>query len=426
MMRRVQFVFGLATGVSEAYLWQNKIMNLKFTFLLLFAVVSLNAQHLFKPGYYIDLSGTKHNVEIKDFDWMRPPADLQIRSSDGSITSLPTTQVLEFNVGNSKYRNLETDYFDYRINLKDVGEGSDLKFEKKTLLLRVLSEGRATLYGYNDSTEKFFFSTGTKQPVPLRYKKYFSDRRGHANPDTETANTVFTNRDYQNQLRNAVYCPSINYTTINYTRTDLQKLFDRYNNNCEKVKRAPQNRKKWSAGVYVVGMNSSVSVNNPYFYYYDNVKTDSKPLLKAGLDVEYFLPFANNSFSVIASPGYVTHKSTSTVRYETYPFTQHFEAKISALELPLGFRYYYYINPTNAAIFKLQYKFPYNLDSHFKTNTDTFKIRLKPGFHAGVGYQFRRLALEAEYHSGSMYIDGSSFSDRYITPFVVSVRYRMW
>lgn len=319
----------------------------------------------------------------------------------------------EFEVGGYHYRKRTVRYFSYDDGVGRLTYDGNIPWKEGNLMLRVLEEGRATLYSHNDGFERFFYSTGAEVPELLVYRR-------HLNLD----NSIVTNRKYQAQLREKVYCAQANYNQLQYTASSLKKVFALYNNNCEKVKKENK-RAPFSAGVYVTSGMVTHRANNSIFFYLNNIKMEPKPILKAGFDVEYFLPFNHNAFSLVFSPGFMTYKNQHTVPYDQYPHTQHFSVDISALEFPIGGRYTHFITENQAAVVTAQYKVPVILHGTYTNNEFSYNIELLPGYNFGLGYRFRNLIAEANYQTGYMYLHGSAFTEMQLSSFMFSLRYRL-
>ena len=99
----------------------------------------------------------------------------------------------------------------------------EIIFKDETLFLRVLVEGSATLYAYNDNggIRKFFYRVGNGEIEPLIYYTYQYNNA-----------QVGENSGFRQQLWSTLKCKSISQKDVlqlRYTETELSKFFMQYN-----------------------------------------------------------------------------------------------------------------------------------------------------------------------------------------------------
>ena len=126
--------------------------------LLLTIVFSLNSysQISYEKGYFIDNANQKINCLIKNSDWKNNPTEFEYKLSEkGESKNATIRSIKEFGIDNSsKYirSTVEIDRSSESVNF--LSNDMNPNFNKETLFLRVLVEGKANLLEYVDSNLK--------------------------------------------------------------------------------------------------------------------------------------------------------------------------------------------------------------------------------------------------------------------------------
>jgi hypothetical protein len=130
-------------------------------FLIVFISISTSAQITFEKGYYIDNSGQKIECLIKNMDWRTNPTDFKYKGSESDKSREASLEdVQEFGVYNvSKYIRSKVKIDRSPNQLDKLANGKDPIFEEEILFLKVLLEGKANLYLYQESDHFLFFYT---------------------------------------------------------------------------------------------------------------------------------------------------------------------------------------------------------------------------------------------------------------------------
>ena len=139
-------------------------MNKQLIFLLLLLILNIKSysQILFEDGYFINNSDQKIACLIKNVDWKNNPTEFEYKlAQDANIQKENIETVKEFGIdGLSKY---------YRVNVKidrssdqidDLNPTKNAIFSNEQLFLKVLVEGKASLFIYvNGNLKRFFYKT---------------------------------------------------------------------------------------------------------------------------------------------------------------------------------------------------------------------------------------------------------------------------
>ena len=126
--------------------------SLFFVFALFISSLSLTAQVKFESGYFINQNDQRINCLIKNLDLSSNPTEFTYKLTEDSKTEVATIEtVKEFEItGISKFIKQKVDYEVSSDELHLLIENRNPIFEKKTLFLRVLVEGKASLYSHQD------------------------------------------------------------------------------------------------------------------------------------------------------------------------------------------------------------------------------------------------------------------------------------
>jgi len=189
---------------------------------------ALHSQVFYEKGYFIDTNGVRNDCFIRNIIWLYNPDSFEFKDERGGKPGVKSArEVLEFGVGFYRYVSrqvmLDTssdENDDFRISRK-----SEPEWKSDRLFLRVMVDGTASLYFYqNQSILRFFYSVNGEPTDQLIYKRY-----KHAEDDEVY---FYYNESYKNQLFSKVNCRHVGinkFNSVNYSLASLKKLFSYYN-----------------------------------------------------------------------------------------------------------------------------------------------------------------------------------------------------
>jgi hypothetical protein len=130
---------------------------------------TLFAQTKFQKGYFIDNNNVRTECLIKNDDWLNNPSKFSYKVSETApIQSAEMPVVKEFGIyNNSKFVradvNIDLTTNDYSNNL---GNDKNPEWHQQQLFLKVLIEGKASLYYYKgQNVERFFYSVNAGDSI---------------------------------------------------------------------------------------------------------------------------------------------------------------------------------------------------------------------------------------------------------------------
>jgi hypothetical protein len=174
--------------------------------LIIFTLHSF-AQIIFEKGYIIDNNNQRIECLIKNNDWKDNPQQFEYKNSkDESIAKGDITTVKEFGIsGIARFVKADVKIDISRMDGGNLSKQRDPEWEQRQLFLKVLVEGKAILYGYEDGPILRFFYSLSDSISQLVYKEFYLN-----------SDEVATNNTFRNQLWTYVRCQS--------TSSDVSKL----------------------------------------------------------------------------------------------------------------------------------------------------------------------------------------------------------
>ena len=348
----------------------------------------------FEKAYFIDNNNVRTECFIKNKDLYSNPNtfDYKLKQEQSIAKIGDIKDIKEFGIINSV--KFERNLVKMDMSTSDLGlmkDKSEPEWKDKTLFLKVLIDGEATLYEYKDENLKRYFYRLNNSPVEqLIYKRYYTENSAH------TVSAV--NSDFQKQLWTNLRCDN---TTINevikleYKSEDLSDYFGAYNK-CKNYSFIDY-EKKVVKGSFNIKAKGGINIS-PYKNY-DNAQQKveyfgNKFFLKYGGEFEYITPFNRNKWALFIDLTYQTYKyytittehNSSGALYENTYKSNYFEKSIFTF---IGVRYYMYLKDNskmfiNAGLFKTfgigySYNNKYNIEFR-SSNTGLPKYSIVFGY----------------------------------------------
>jgi len=369
-----------------------------FYFLLAISLTT-SAQITFEPGYYINNEGQRVDGLIRNTDWVYNPVQFDFKESiNAPINNIELQDIKEFGIdGGSKYIKKTVDIDKSSNDIVSLTTDRDPTFEKETVLLKVLIEGSASLYQYQEQNLiRFFYETSETDAKQLIYKRYLL-----------TPGRIASNNNYWQQLLNEVNCLKREANEIQkteYKRSDLIKYFTS-ENKClnSDFKSYLGNTKKFDFNLNLrpginftdlIVENSSEKGINANFY--------SQTSFRIGIETELVFPFNKNKWALIFEPYYEYYNSEVSERSDNSndPFGS---VNYNTINFPLGARYYLYLSQKSSLYINLgfQYNFAINSSLYFDQNEENgLDVKAGQNLFFGLGYQFnKKYGVEFRLHT---------------------------
>ena len=377
--------------------------QLFLVFLTIFSIESYS-QIVFEKGYFIDESDQKIKCLIKNIDWRNNPTRFEYKLAlDAETQVADILNVKEFGIDSLyKYVRATVKIDKSGVSLNDIGIEKNPVYQEERLFLKVLIEGKASLFTYiNKDLTRFFFEIQDSGIRQLVYKQYWDD-------GSIAENIFFRQQLFTNLKCNAITQKDVE--NIKYSKRDLERLFINYNKctNSDYIKFLPEQQKDLFNLTIRPGINySSIEIEN-------SVKNDAREIdfgneisFRFGTEAEFILPFNKNKWGVIIEPTFQYYKSENTE--ESMNLTGGVlvrKINYQSIDIPLGIRHYHFFNDDSKIFANISYIFSFSNNSVIDfsrsdgSSVSSLKINSRRNIGLGVGYKFLdRYSMEIRYQT---------------------------
>jgi hypothetical protein len=393
--------------------------TLLLTILLLFSLLSFS-QVKFENGYFVNLNNERTNCLIKNYDKINNPTEIEYKISENSdIQKVGISIIKEFGInGCCKFIRAETNIDRSTKELSHISINSNPEWSQEQLLLKVLVEGKASLYKYEDNiSNKFFYSIADSGIKQLIYKQYLSNDDKY----------LLTNSGFRQQLWTEVKCGNITETSVEnleYTESALKKYFIRYNdcNGCTSIDYNTNVRKN----PFHLNINSGITSTSVSFSIPsisdDETDFGRKLSFRLGIDLEYVLPFNKNKWRIAFSPSYQQYSSHAKHSLGDA------EIKSKSIEFPLGLRYYFFLKNNLNIFIAAQHLVTTGINFHSTIKIDypySIPVQLKNQscFAFGIGVNYKKLSSEIRMYTNRDLIGHVYVSDYHVAALIIGYKF---
>ncbi|TYP72972.1 porin family protein [Aquimarina intermedia] len=387
---------------------------------LFVSILSINcySQISFEKGYYINNSGQKFDCLIKNSDWKNNPDTFDYKISEESkIETGRLGLVKEFGIyGVSKYSREVVQIDRSSDKLINLSYDKNPSFNEEQLFLKILVEGKANLYLYeNGSFRKYFYNIDNSKVEQLIYKKYKVSR-----------DQVGSNNRFRQQLWNNLKCSTITINKVEnlkYNKKELIKFFVQYNecinpdfrNYIEKHKKNHFNltlRPRLSNSSLTI-QNSSTNSSAR------NTDTDfgNKLGFGFGIEAEFILPFNKNKWAISIEPTYRSFKAEKTTDVNNLSGGKLIsEVDYKFIEIPISLRHYFFISNNSKVFVNASYIFDIDSNSSLEykrsdgSKLNSLDVKGRDNLALGIGYNLNnKYVLEIRYQTSREILDNYVF-----------------
>lgn len=372
------------------------------------------SQISFEKGYYIDNDEQKIECLIKNSDWRSNPTEFEYKLSENSEQKKATIELVkEFGIYNySKFLRTNVNIDRSSKNFDDLSILRNPVFKEETLFLKILIDGKASLYQYIDGNLiRFFFSNDYSNNIEqLVFKNY-----------KVSSDLIGENNMFRQQLLNDLKCQNIKDKDIKkakYDKDDLSKFFTQYNecDNSESTNFVEKQKRDLFNLSLRLGVNSSsLSIVNG-LYSDRSVDFENKLVLRFGIEAEFILPFYKNKWALIIEPTYQSYKSEKELT------TSNAKVEYSSIQLPLGLRHYFFLNNNSKIFINASYirDFPNNSSVSYNTGSEWEITKTDASFGFGIGYKKDdKYSLEFRYHTARAIVNSDFIGSDYNTSSII-------
>ncbi|MCF6297958.1 MAG: autotransporter outer membrane beta-barrel domain-containing protein [Flavobacteriaceae bacterium] len=367
---------------------------------LLLIVLSFNSysQITFERGYIIQNTGNKKTCLIKNIDWRDNPTEIKYKLLEtDKVKTVKLNNIIEFGIDNySKYIRTTIDIDRSPEDLNNISENRNPNFNKETLFLKVLVEGKASLYEYTDSNlNRYFFRLNNLPIKQLIYKSFRTSDNG-----------IRKNEDYKQQLINNLECSDISLDkikTLVYKQKKLINIFVNYNQctNSNFINFKEETKRGLFNLSVRLGLNSSSLSLQKNGSTLENRDFNNKLGMRVSVEAEFILPFNKNKWGIIIEPTYQYYKSKKDVEVSYLSGGRLFSSvDYKSIEVPVGIRYYLFLKNKSKLFINASLIFDLSLNSTVEFNREDgstinlLEINTGNNLAFGFGYNYNKYSLE--------------------------------
>ncbi|MCC8359180.1 porin family protein [Salinimicrobium sediminilitoris] len=381
----------------------------------LFALICASSfsQVIFEKGFIIHQTGQTSTSYIKFNELAGNPDKVQYKTApDSEVQSAGTEAIKGFGIGDYHRYTRETLNIDRSSeDLDNISGVRNPIFQEETIFLRTLLAGNYSLLYYQDGElKRFFIKKPSGEVEQLVFKKY-----------TTGDNIVRKNNRYKQQLMNLLLCDNLSENdlkNLQYNRTDLMDIFQKYFKCTNSSYDTYYFREKGDLNLMVkAGVNfSNFGMEQDVHNIVEEFQYQVDP--KIGLEIEYILPMVNRKVAVYLEPSFskyqadqeiivATKESTPSNPNATGGYKALVNMDYKILDLPMGLRYYMYMDKANSL--KMYINVGASINKIFNSSTILnkadneisdfdFNQSWQPTFFAGAGYRYsEKISLEIRY-----------------------------
>ncbi len=389
---------------------QYLLMKTRFIFLL-FTLLTFSSfgQVTFEKGYFINNENQRIECLIKNYDSYLNPKEFEYKLNEIALPEKGNLMnVKEFGIiGSSRFVRADVKIDVSSWEMDKLSKVRDPEWSERRLFLKVLVEGKATLYLYNgDELYRFFYSVGDTTIRQLIYKEYSTDNT-----------RIAVNRKFREQLWINMRCENAKMSSVenlDFKKAVLEKYFKNYNdcNSGSSNVYVPRDKKKSVHLRLTPGISFfSVLVSDSFYEIY-NAEFKNKLNFRIGMETEYILPFNKNKWGIIFEPTYQHIASeqqagtaTATINYNSLEFT-------------LGLRYHFFLKNELKLFANAFYTPGYSIDFNSTITYDypfatPLEIKTKYAFAFGSGIGYKKLSAEIRYYSQREMLNNFYWNSKY-------------
>jgi hypothetical protein len=388
-------------------------MNKLFVlFLALFSVTS-QSQDNFAAGYYIDQYNKKHEGFIEDTNPYNNPEKIYFKPSiDDKINEISIENINEFKITSDyKYVKFKVDYdIDQVVNKSEFDVyGKDPNLKQKTVLLKVLVEGKAILYKAIIDDCVFFYMKNDTNEIPklLIHRKY------------NRSNSISENNDFRKQLYDDLKSetlPISEFLNLNFNESDLENVFKKANNQNNSLVEQNVDAKKRKNKLYYKIFAGISSFSAPYSILgvidlEPSKRSFTNPIIGAEFSnilgvnsgrSELFLRIFYQKVS--AESSYLDKTSTGFTR----EFNLNFD--YSTINVTAGYRYAFYKSGRNKFFLDGSFGVSKVLNSNITLNRETVFIQPNPNPDFSSSETYDKFQLNGFFNFGLGYVFNNKYS----------------
>jgi hypothetical protein len=369
-------------------------MKEKVLFSIVFmSALTCQAQINFEKGYFIDLQGNRTECLIKNLDWLYTPTFIKYKIDPKEAgREIDAKNIKEFGVDNLRYVRMEVHIDTSSRDPQKLSPYMDPEWGKKDLLLKILVEGKATLYHYLTSDlERFFYSLDNGPIEQLVYKTYLWQQQTARSAGHIAANQISANTTYLSQLKEKLNCQSISpirMMKMPYDRSSMVKYFLEYNecSGASFIDRRVHYKSQFHVRITPGQDFSTFSLNH-----YGKADHYQGSNFRLGVEAEFILPMNKGKWATVVEPTFQQFGRSNDYKKVDY----------KSIELPLMLRHNIFLGQKAKIFVNAGVAVDFILHSKVEVSaTESLQGKdVAIGLAGGVGFSFGRGSIEVRQYT---------------------------
>lgn len=349
------------------------------------------SQAVFIKGYFIDNDHHRKDCLIEDVYSKNNIAGFDYKlTEDAAPLKASIDNVEEFGFqDNFKWIRATVNVDTSSRNIDVMKNNRHPEWKQRTVFLKTLIEGKASLYEYKEGDfEFFFFSKDNGNLEQLVYKKF------HAGGGKYAYNSF-----YIAQLQSTVNCSinALQKITAKYNANDLIAFFKAYNE-CENSPMVSYQAKR----KVKISIRATPGINISS-YRLGSTQFETKATFRAGVDFEALLPTKRNHWAIFIEPVYHYYKSDASNS------TTSGSVDYKSIQMSLGLRYYLPVTKKLKVYGNAAFLYDFPIDSEISYKNSTVKIHTIGSYFAGVGGTLKKVSFEYRIYSKLTLAEGEIY-----------------
>ena len=384
------------------------------------------AQIQYEPGYFITNDGSRTESLILNTDWKNNPVNFKYKmAQEGAAADRSIDQVSEFGIdGVSRYVRSEIDFDTSPEDPAKLDFNGTPNFQKRTVFLKVLVQGSATLYKY-ESPEgtRFYYSMDSGTTIsPLIYKRYRKtvDDLDQSKVSIATYERyrksgmyILENTAFRQSLLNDLQCGPMNrneFGRLDYKEDDLRRVVNKYNA-CTDPAYTPAFQQSGSGYLFNLSLRPGLNFSTAYLQT-SQIDYESAMGLRIGLEFEMVFPFNKNKWSILLEPTYRNYQADGSSAGAITPGLTSPAIDYPSIEFAIGARHYMYVSESTAVYLSVYLLNDMELDASLNSTgftTRSFEIDPVSNFAFGAGIKYnKKISMEFRYDTKRELLKGPS------------------
>ncbi|AWI26045.1 outer membrane beta-barrel protein [Flavobacterium pallidum] len=356
-------------------------------YLLLLICFPAIAQIEFVPGYFIDNNNKTTTCLVRDEGWKDNPVTFQYKMSAASEAKIGhISEVSAFGVDDgTQFRRFKVDVDQSSNEINALSASKQPEFSEQTLFLKYLVEGDISLLSYDQGNQRryFIYKKETDTVEQLICKNYLVD-----------ATTIAENNYFRQQLFNALKSEQLtqkDFQNLEYRQSSLIPIFEKYYAGSGQTFTSKE--KQISKGSLHFSVSGGINFSGVSF---ESPTVDANTGVHAtpgiGVELESVLPFNHNKWSLFVNPNF--HR----FEYDGSVSNVKLEVDYKAVNIPLGFRHYMFLQKQSRLFIDGGYNIGVTLSSTLKYGGTEFKLEKGSNMFLGFGYNYKKYSIKSRYN----------------------------